>query len=230
MCPHDPHIVDEHIGVFREARFVQLGLYKAEPDGKAFENISIMNNVIGSYQMLVSKLMGRFWKPVILRWWCLKCSYRRFEVGQKFVDDIGMTAGKIISNIIILPILLQRSDYEGVETAAQFEFLCALAVINILGYYLVKTAVYWRFCGVAAKEFYDMMRVLDKKGWIIGGDVRVVRSDLELEEQICCCWIWKYSAVYYWSCWNIFSPDTEIEAELVAFLHLRVEGQLHCCR
>ncbi len=67
---------------------------------------------------------------------------------------LGMTAvKKIISNIIYLAHSLQiEVTAEGVETAAQFEFLKSVGCDYIQGYYFGKPQPAGRFCGVAAKR------------------------------------------------------------------------------
>ena len=89
------------------------------------------------------------------------------KLDKSFVDDIGDDRSeKIISNIIYLAHSLQiEVTAEGVETAAQFEFLKSVGCDYIQGYYFGKPQPAEDFAALLQKEFYDGSDAgADKKG------------------------------------------------------------------
>ena len=97
----------------------------------------------------------------------LSAAYIKLELNKSFVDDIGDDRSeKIISNIIYLAHSLQiEVTAEGVETAAQFEFLKSVGCDYIQGYYFGKPQPAEDFAALLQKEFYDGSDAgADKKG------------------------------------------------------------------
>ena len=86
---------------------------------------------------------------------------------------------------------------EGVETAAQFEFLKSVGCDYIQGYYFGKPQPAEDFAALLQKEFMmEVMRVLIRKAEL--QDVRAVYALIcELEEQDCRCWNLKISSAVY---------------------------------
>ena len=141
MCLYDPHIVDEYIGVLNgsglSAAYIKLEL----TESAFFENISIMNNVIEAlHKVGIKVLMDDFGTGYSSMMMLKNVAIDVLKLDKSFVDDIGDDRSeKIISNIIYLAHSLQiEVTAEGVETAAQFEFLKSVGCDYIQGYYFYK--------------------------------------------------------------------------------------------
>ena len=168
MCLYDPHIVDEYIGVLNgsglSAAYIKLEL----TESAFFENISIMNNVIEALHKVGIKVLMDDFGPGYSSMMMLKnVAIDVLKLDKSFVDDIGDDRSeKIISNIIYLAHSLQiEVTAEGVETAAQFEFLKSVGCDYIQGYYFGKPQPAEDFAALLQKEFYDGSDAgADKKG------------------------------------------------------------------
>lgn len=168
MCLYDPHIVDEYIGVLNgsglSAAYIKLEL----TESAFFENISIMNNVIEAlHKVGIKVLMDDFGTGYSSMMMLKNVAIDVLKLDKSFVDDIGDDRSeKIISNIIYLAHSLQiEVTAEGVETAAQFEFLKSVGCDYIQGYYFGKPQPVEDFAALLQKEFYDGSDAgADKKG------------------------------------------------------------------
>lgn len=168
MCLYDPHIVDEYIGVLNgsglSAAYIKLEL----TESAFFENISIMNNVIEAlHKVGIKVLMDDFGTGYSSMMMLKNVAIDVLKLDKSFVDDIGDDRSeKIISNIIYLAHSLQiEVTAEGVETAAQFEFLKSVGCDYIQGYYFGKPQPAEDFAALLQKEFYDGSDAgADKKG------------------------------------------------------------------
>ena len=177
MCLYDPHIVDEYIGVLNgsglSAAYIKLEL----TESAFFENISIMNNVIEAlHKVGIKVLMDDFGTGYSSMMMLKNVAIDVLKLDKSFVDDIGddrsekiisnIISEKIISNIIYLAHSLQiEVTAEGVETAAQFEFLKSVGCDYIQGYYFGKPQPAEDFAALLQKEFYDGSDAgADKKG------------------------------------------------------------------
>lgn len=168
MCLYDPHIVDEYIGVLNgsglSAAYIKLEL----TESAFFENISIMNNIIEAlHKVGIKVLMDDFGTGYSSMMMLKNVAIDVLKLDKSFVDDIGDDRSeKIISNIIYLAHSLQiEVTAEGVETAAQFEFLKSVGCDYIQGYYFGKPQPAEDFAALLQKEFYDGSDAgADKKG------------------------------------------------------------------
>ena len=127
-----------------------------------------MNNVIEAlHKVGIKVLMDDFGTGYSSMMMLKNVAIDVLKLDKSFVDDIGDDRSeKIISNIIYLAHSLQiEVTAEGVETAAQFEFLKVLAVIIFRGIILVNRSRLKIFAALLQKEFYDGSDAgADKKG------------------------------------------------------------------
>lgn len=158
MCLYDPHIVDEYISILEEsglsAAYVKLEL----TESAFFENISIMNGVIEAlHKAGIKVLMDDFGTGYSSMMMLKNVAIDVLKLDKSFVDDIGDDRSeKIISNIIYLAHSLQvEVTAEGVETAAQFEFLKSVGCDYIQGYYFGKPQPAEDFAALLQKEIYS---------------------------------------------------------------------------
>ena len=160
--------VHEYIGVLNgsglSAAYIKLEL----TESAFFENISIMNNVIEAlHKVGIKVLMDDFGTGYSSMMMLKNVAIDVLKLDKSFVDDIGDDRSeKIISNIIYLAHSLQiEVTAEGVETAAQFEFLKSVGCDYIQGYYFGKPQPAEDFAALLQKEFYDGSDAgADKKG------------------------------------------------------------------
>ena len=145
-----------------------------------------MNNVIEAlHKVGIKVLMDDFGTGYSSMMMLKNVAIDVLKLDKSFVDDIGDDRSeKIISNIIYLAHSLQiEVTAEGVETAAQFEFLKSVGCDYIQGYYFGKPQPAEDFAALLQKNFMmEVMRVLIRKAEL--QDVRAVYALIcELEEQ-----------------------------------------------
>lgn len=155
MCLYDPHLVEQYVEILAAnclpSEYVEIEL----TESAIFEQTNVMKGVIQKlHQAGFKVLMDDFGTGYSSMLMLKDIAIDILKLDKSFVDGIGdERSEKIISNIIRLAHSLRiEVTAEGVETAAQFDFLQSVGCDYIQGYYFGEPQTAAAFAALLAQQ------------------------------------------------------------------------------